>query len=141
MMSGDELFKSITGFDEVDVNLLEGVHTTYNSLSSRFEIALDDNRNTSYPFEYCWNKSNEGKAKSDKSGDEEVDDDEDEFEEMWSHSIKNKPVDTATNFGNILADGQPSNIIIDKKVNFATEISVANIDDDDIGDTSIEKKS
>lgn len=108
--TADDLFKSITGFEEVDVNLLEGVHTTYNSLSSRFEIAPDDNRNISYPFEYCWQKTNEKKGKSDESCEED-----DEFDEMWYHSKQNKVVDIATNFGNELAI---DNIVIDKGVNF-----------------------
>ncbi|KAL4703667.1 hypothetical protein ACJJTC_016211 [Scirpophaga incertulas] len=59
--TGEDLFKSITGFNEIDVNMLEGVHTTYNSLSTRFEIAPDDYRIVGYPFEYCWQKSSEGK--------------------------------------------------------------------------------
>ncbi|XP_068617767.1 serine/threonine-protein kinase RIO3 [Battus philenor] len=94
--TADELFKSITGFEEVDVNFLEGVHTVYNSLSSRFEIAPDDNRNVSYPFEYCWQKTNENK----QTKEEVVDSDKDEFEDMWAHSIQYKTVDDAANFGN-----------------------------------------
>lgn len=132
--TAEELFKSITGFEEVDVNLLEGVHTVYNSLSSRFEIAPDDNRNVSYPFEYCWNKSNETKKKSDNSGDE---DDDDEFDEMWSHSKQNQVVDAATNFGNEVVIG---NVIVDTDVNFGNVIDVTQ-DDIDIGGSSIEKKS
>lgn len=141
--SANDLFKFITGFDEVDVNMLEGVHTTFNSLSSRFEIALDDNRNTSYPFEYCWQKTSEGKlVKSDKSGDEDDDDKEDDFEEMWTNSIKTKEVDTATNFGNAikLEDAPGTSPKIDKKGNFAGEIVLPKRDDD-IESTSIEKKS
>lgn len=132
MKTAEDLFKSITGFEEVDVNLLEGVHTTFNSLSSRFEISLDDNRNTSYPFEYCWQKAIESKApKSDKSGNEDSDED-DEFEEMWEHSIKAKNVDTAADFANEVTvpvpekneEGTSRDLIIDKKVNFANEIEV-----------------
>lgn len=130
MNTAEDLFKSITGFDEVDVNLLEGVHTTFNSLSSRFEISLDDNRNTSYPFEYCWQKAVDSKSpKSDKSGNEE-DSDEDEFDEMWEHSIKVKNVDTAADFANEVTvpeknvEGTSRDLIIDKKVNFANEIEV-----------------
>lgn len=123
--SGVDLFKSITGFDEIDVNFLEGVHTTYNSLSSRFEIAPDDNRNVSYPFEYCWQKSSEAKAKSDKSADEEDDNEEDEFEEMWTHSIKTKTVDSAAIFGNeVEVKESGSKEIVDNKVNFANELEV-----------------
>ncbi|XP_075980219.1 serine/threonine-protein kinase RIO3 [Anticarsia gemmatalis] len=144
MKSGEDLFKSITGFEEIDVNLLEGVHTTYNALSSRFEIAPDDNRNVSYPFEYCWQKSNE-KPKSDKSADEDDDDEEeDEFEEMWTHSIKNKSVDTAADFGNEIElkeeSGSRESVppVVDKKVHFATEIEavVPKLDN-----SSIDKKS
>lgn len=129
MQSAEDLFKSITGFEEIDVNFLEGVHTTYNSLCSRFEIALDDNRNTSYPFEYCWNKTNEGKAKSDKSGDDEEESEEDEFE-MWTHSTKEKVIDSASNFGNEveIKETKSSSLMIDKV-------------DEDIGRSSIEKKS
>ncbi|XP_053610543.1 serine/threonine-protein kinase RIO3 [Plodia interpunctella] len=145
MKSVDELFKYITGFDEVDVNLLEGVHTTYNSLSSRFEIALDDNRNTSYPFEYCWQKTNEGKqTKNDDS-------DDDEFEEMWTHSVKSK-IDTAANFGNLLEiddekiqhdkktldEGKPS--IVDN-IHFADELQVTVPVDGIGGNSSKHKKS
>lgn len=131
MKTAEDLFKSITGFEEVDVNLLEGVHTTFNSLSSRFEISLDDNRNSSYPFEYCWNKSTDSKGqKNDKS--ENEDSDEDEFEEMWDHSINTKNVDTAADFGNEVivpvskktADDISGHLIIDKKVNFANEIAM-----------------
>lgn len=124
MKSADELFKSITGFDEVDVNLLEGVHTTYNALSSRFEIAPDDNRNVSYPFEYCWQKTSEVKQPKEDI----VDSDEDEFEEMWTHSIQNKPVDAAANFGNEVqmpVSESSSETIIDKKVSFGNVIDVA----------------
>lgn len=139
MMSADDLFKSITGFEEVDVNMLEGVHTTYNSLSLRFEVSLDDNRNTSYPFEYCWQKASEGKlVKSDKSGDE--DDVEDEFEEMWTHS---KDIDTATSFGDAFSPSKAgTSPKIDKQVNFAYEINIViPKKDDDTGNNSIEKKS
>lgn len=142
MKSGDELFKSITGFDEIDVNLLEGVHTTYNSLSSRFEIAPDDNRNVSYPFEYCWQKANEVQSKSDKSADEE--DEEDEFEEMWVHSIKEKTVDKAADFGNEIELKEDSGskedvpLIVDKKVKFAAELSILIPNSND---NSIDKKS
>ncbi|XP_026741521.1 serine/threonine-protein kinase RIO3 [Trichoplusia ni] len=138
--SGVDLFKSITGFDEIDVNFLEGVHTTYNSLSSRFEIAPDDNRNVSYPFEYCWQKSSEAKAKSDKSADEEDEEQEDEFEEMWSHSIQTKALDSAPNFGNeVQVKGSSSKEIVDNKVNFANELEVVipKIDDK----SSTDKKS
>ncbi|XP_047031989.1 serine/threonine-protein kinase RIO3 [Helicoverpa zea] len=129
MKSGEDLFKSITGFEEIDVNFLEGVHTTYNSLLSRFEVAPDDNRNVSYPFEYCWQKTSEGKLKSDKSADEEEDDDEeDEFEEMWSHSLQNKAVvDTAADFGNevIVQEGSSrDNVAVDREVNFGKELGV-----------------
>lgn len=76
--------------------MLEGVHTTYNDLTSRFEVSLDDNRNVSYPFEYCWQKTNEKVKVDDKNSEN------DEFDEMWIHSQKNKVTDTATNFGNKL---------------------------------------
>lgn len=142
MKSGEDLFKSITGFDEIDVNMLEGVHTTFNALSSRFEIAPDDNRNISYPFEYCWQKTNEGKSKSDKSADE--DDEEDEFDEMWNLSIQNKSVDKAADFGNEieLKEGCGSKEavppVVDKKVNFATELEVVI---PKLDNSSIDKKS
>lgn len=153
MKSADDLFKSITGFDEMDVNFLEGVHTTFNSLLSRFEIALDDNRNTSYPFEYCWNKTNEGKAKSDKSGDDEEESEEDEFEEMWSHSTKDKVIDNTTNFGNeVKIDKTQSNAAnIDNTVKIeetqGTSLMIDKVHvidkqvDEDIEKSSIEKKS
>ncbi|XP_063537357.1 serine/threonine-protein kinase RIO3 [Cydia strobilella] len=132
--TAEELFKSITGFEEVDVNLLEGVHTTYNSLSSRFEIAPDDNRNVSYPFEYCWNKSSESKQKSDS----DIDSDDDEFEEMWTQSQKVKAVDTTSNFGNEV-NFEPTTSIIDKETNFGNVIDVSSVGD--IGSTEKEKKS
>lgn len=158
MKTVEELFKSITGFDEVDVNMLEGVHTTYNALSTRFEIAPDDNRNVSYPFEYCWQKTNEGKAKSDKSSD---DDEEDEFEEMWTQSLKDK-VDPAGNFGNDVTVKIPKHVdlrvpmamtiagnteailkkevtIIEDKINFGNEINV--LIPDESSSSSIHKKS
>lgn len=141
MKSGEDLFKSITGFEEIDVNLLEGVHTTYNALLSRFEIAPDDNRNVSYPFEYCWQKANEGKAKSDKSAEEdEDDDDEDKFEEMWTQSIKNKSIDKAADFGNeihIKEGGSKEKVIqiVDSKINFAEELEVVIPKLDDISST------
>ncbi|KAJ8714824.1 hypothetical protein PYW08_004805 [Mythimna loreyi] len=145
MKSGEDLFKSITGFDDIDVNFLEGVHTTYNSLISRFEIAPDDNRNVSYPFDYCWNKSHEGKPKSDKSADEDDEDEEDEFEEMWTHSKQSKTViDTATNFGNEVkvqeAGSREKEVPMDHKVSFAEELEVVipKLDDDT---SSIDKKS
>ncbi|CAK1550342.1 unnamed protein product [Leptosia nina] len=130
--TADELFKHITGFEEVDVNLLEGVHTTYNSLSSRFEIALDDNRNVSYPFEYCWQKSNAEKP----NANEKESENNDEFDEMWIHSQKNKAIDTATNFGNELevSEREP----IDNKAIFG-DIKVTM--DLDISNSSIDKKS
>ncbi|KAG6463125.1 hypothetical protein O3G_MSEX013680 [Manduca sexta] len=139
--SGEDLFKSITGFDEVDVNMLEGVHTTYNSLACRFEIAPDDNRNVSYPFEYCWQKTNEDKPKSDDS-------DDDEFEEMWTHSIQNKAVDTAADFGNevklphpIEADNANDSVkMIDKNVNFGNELKVV-VPTDGESSSGIDKKS
>lgn len=148
MKTAEDLFKSITGFEEVDVNLLEGVHTTYNSLSLRFEVSLDDNRNTSYPFEYCWQKATDSKApKSDKSGNE--DSDEDEFEEMWEHSIKAKNVDTAADFANEITvpvpekteEGTSRDLIIDKKVNFANEIEVIIPKSGNINISRIDKKS
>ncbi|XP_038222273.1 serine/threonine-protein kinase RIO3 [Zerene cesonia] len=134
--TADELFKFITGFEEVDVNLLEGVHTTYNSLSSRFEIALDDNRNVSYPFEYCWQKTNE-KPKSEKDSGSD-----DEFDEMWIHSQKNKAIDLATNFGNEvkIVDGS---VVVDKEANFGNVIKHPSVEI--IGNTSstssVHKKS
>lgn len=132
IQSAEDLFKSITGFEEVDVNLLEGVHTTYNSLSSRFEIAPDDNRNVSYPFEYCWQKTNEKKVKSDESCDE------DEFDEMWALSKQNKVVDISTNFGN---EVKIDEIVIDKEVNFANPIVAIPKNELDIGSSEIDKKS
>ncbi|XP_072945246.1 serine/threonine-protein kinase RIO3 [Epargyreus clarus] len=137
MKTSDELFKSITGFEEVDVNLLEGVHTTYNSLSSRFEIAPDDNRNISYPFEYCWQKTNEKQPKSDKSEDGS----EDEFDEMWEFSKQSKPVDVATNFANeIKAAG--NTVIVDKETNFGNLIAVTLPDGPGgTSSTDIDKKS
>ncbi|XP_063386796.1 serine/threonine-protein kinase RIO3 [Cydia fagiglandana] len=133
--TAEELFKSITGFEEVDLNMLEGVHTTYNSLSSRFEIAPDDNRNVSYPFEYCWSKSSESKQKSDS----DIDSDDDEFEEMWTQSQKAKAVDTASNFGNEVNISEPSTSIVDKETNFGNIIDVSSVGD--IGSTEKEKKS
>ncbi|CAG4988323.1 unnamed protein product [Colias eurytheme] len=134
--TADELFKFITGFEEVDVNLLEGVHTTYNSLSSRFEIALDDNRNVSYPFEYCWQKTNE-KPKSEKDSGSD-----DEFDEMWIHSQKNKAIDIATNFANEVKIGD-ENIVVDKEANFGNVIKEPSLEIDAITSTSsrIDKKS
>ncbi|XP_013190339.2 serine/threonine-protein kinase RIO3 [Amyelois transitella] len=139
MKSVDKLFKWITGFDDVDVNLLDGVHTIYNSLSSRFEIAPDDNRNVSYPFEYCWQKTNEGRMA-------ESDNEEDEFDEMWNFSIKNK-FDTAVNLGNVVeVDGEEDHKnekmktedkvvneecvnIVDNNINFANELDVVPLDE------------
>lgn len=137
MKTSDELFKSITGFEEVDVNLLEGVHTTYNSLSSRFEIAPDDNRNISYPFEYCWQKTNEKQSKSDKSEDGS----EDEFDEMWTFSKQNKPVDIAPNFANEIKVTD-NTVIVDKETNFGNSIAVT-VPDGPGGTSSgdIDKKS
>lgn len=141
LKSADDLFKSITGFEDVDVNFLGGVHTIYNSLISRFEIALDDNRNTSYPFEYCWNKTIEGKAKSDKSGDDEEESEEDEFEEMWSHSTKDNVIDNSTNFGNEvkIEETQASCSLMIDKVHLGNVIDKQV--DKDICRSSIEKKS
>lgn len=148
MKTAEDLFKSITGFEEVDVNLLEGVHTTFNSLSSRFEISLDDNRNTSYPFEYCWQKAVDSKApKSDKS--ENEDSSEDEFEEMWEHSIKAKNVDTAADFANEVTLQVPAKIgesttkdlIIDKTVNFGNEVDGITPKSENISSSRIDKKS
>ncbi|CAH0720560.1 unnamed protein product, partial [Brenthis ino] len=133
IQSAEDLFKSITGFEEVDVNLLEGVHTTYNSLSSRFEITPDDNRNVSYPFEYCWQKTNGKKVKSVERCDE------DKFDEMWSLSKQNKVVDLSTNFANEI---KINDIVIDKEVNFANPINVAIPKNElDIGSSEIDKKS
>lgn len=137
MKSADELFKSITGFEEVDVNFLEGVHTTFNSLSSRFEISLDDNRNSSYPFEYCWQKTNEGKPKSDKSGNEESDDDE--FLEMWTHSVKNKTVDMSADFGNEV--NVPETVTVVEDVNFGRELEVIIPKTDGDISSGVDKKS
>lgn len=149
MQTAEELFKSITGFNEVDVNLLEGVHTTYNSLACRFEIAPDDNRNVSYPFEYCWQKTNEEKAKSDKSDDNE----EDEFEEMWNHAAKSKTVDSAANFGNeVKIDNEITSTasktsdfrdIIDHESCFANEFkgTIPTNSDGDTSSSRVEKKS
>lgn len=138
------------------MNLLEGVHTIYNSLANRFEIAPDDNRNVSYPFEYCWQKTSEVKqSKSDKSAEES--DDDDEFEEMWTHSIKNKIVDTATDFANELKieestikvaddekpvkeDDAPVKIV-DDKVNFGNVLNVDIPIDHGICSDGTEKKS
>lgn len=114
----------------MDVNLLEGVHTTYNALSSRFEIAPDDNRNVSYPFEYCWQKTSENKQ---PVCEDVVDSDDDEFEEMWTHSIQNKPIDRAANFGNELKTQENTGTIpikqvdqvVDNKANFGKVIDVA----------------
>ncbi|CAK1586649.1 unnamed protein product [Parnassius mnemosyne] len=120
--TAEELFKSITGFEEVDVNLLDGVHTIYNALSSRFEIAPDDNRIVSYPFEYCWQKTSENKQSKSQNA---VDSEDDEFDDMWTHSIQNKPIDAATNFGNEMKS--PANVtqIVDDKVNFGNILDVA----------------
>lgn len=149
VQTAEELFKSITGFNEVDVNLLEGVHTTYNSLACRFEIAPDDNRNVSYPFEYCWQKTNEEKAKSDKSDDNE----EDEFEEMWNHAAKSKTVDSAANFGNeVKIDNEITSTasktsdcrnIIDHESCFANEFkgTIPTNSDGDTSSSRVEKKS
>lgn len=107
MKTAEELFKSITGFEDIDVNMLDGVHTTYNSHSSRFEIELDDNRNVSYPFEYCWSKSHENKPSHSKprtlseESDPIDEDSDDEFEEMWELSVKQKmSIDKGADFGN-----------------------------------------
>ncbi|CAG9788503.1 unnamed protein product [Diatraea saccharalis] len=142
--SGEELFKSITGFDEVDVNMLEGVHTVYNSLSTRFEIAPDDNRNVSYPFEYCWQKANQLSEDQHKNntGEEES---EDGFDEMWTHSIQNKLVDTdSANFANeINTQGKKATKAIEEKVDFGKELN-CNIPtdvDDNISSTVVDKKS
>lgn len=107
--------------------MLEGVHTTYNALSSRFEIAPDDNRNVSYPFEYCWQKTNESKQ---TLGEDVVDSDDDEFEDMWVHSIQNKPIDNAANFGGELKAQEnaveiATNQVVDNKANFGNVIDVA----------------
>ncbi|XP_041982060.1 serine/threonine-protein kinase RIO3 [Aricia agestis] len=132
MITAEELFKSVTGFEEVDVNLLEGVHTTFNALSSRFEIAPDDNRNISYPFEYCWQKSNEIQLQQVKT-----EDDEDEFEEMWELSQLSK-VDDAADFGNEV----PNNVVVDKTVNFANTIDITlPTTNNDISSKDIRKKS
>ncbi|XP_047521498.1 serine/threonine-protein kinase RIO3 [Pieris napi] len=131
MKTVDELFKYITGYDEVDVNMLEGVHTIYNSLSSRFEVSLDDNRNVSYPFEYCWLKSNEKPKANNKDSESD-----DEFDEMWIHSQKNKVMDTATNFANEIKVNNP---IIDKNINTGNVIEVPLVIDGDM--SSIDKKS
>lgn len=107
MKSPEELFKFITGFKEIDINLLEGVHSTFNNLSNRFEIEPDDSRNVIFSFNYCWQRTNESKSRpstklvklDDSSSEDEVA--VDEFEEMWEHSLKNKlTLDTAANFGN-----------------------------------------
>ncbi|CAG9565045.1 unnamed protein product [Danaus chrysippus] len=127
MITAEDLFKSITGFEEIDVNMLEGVHTTYNSLSSRFEIAPDDNRNISYPFEYCWQNSSKIKNKAAGS------DEDDEFSEMWEHSIQDKVLDGAANFGNEL----PITINEDDDVKNVNEI----LKDNDIGCSGVDKKS
>lgn len=82
--SPEELFKHITGFSDIDVNLLEGVRSHYNTLSCRFEIDHDDERNTAYPFDYCWDKTNEVKAAVGK--------DDDQFEDMWERSLKEKKI-------------------------------------------------
>lgn len=123
------------------------MHTTFNSLSSRFEISLDDNRNSSYPFEYCWQKSTDCKAqKSDKSGNEDSDDDE--FEEMWEYSINAKNVDTAADFANEVVpvpkkteEGTSGHPVIDTKLNFANEIEVIIPKSENISTAHIDKKS
>ncbi|XP_045522940.1 serine/threonine-protein kinase RIO3 [Pieris brassicae] len=128
----DELFKYITGYDEVDVNMLEGVHTIYNSLSARFEVSLDDNRNVSYPFEYCWLKANEKPKANNKDSESD-----DEFDEMWIHSQKNKVMDTASNYANEIKVNNP---VIDKNINTGTVIEFpALVIDGDM--SSIDKKS
>ncbi|XP_046969229.1 serine/threonine-protein kinase RIO3 [Vanessa cardui] len=135
IITAEDLFKSITGFEEVDVNMLEGVHATYNSLSSHFEIAPDDNRNISYPFEYCWQKTSESKkGKSDNS-----DEEDDEFDEMWSRSKDKEIVDISANFGN---EVKIDNCLIDKEVNFGDVIDVAILKNHgDISSSDIDKKS
>ncbi|XP_026741528.1 serine/threonine-protein kinase RIO3-like [Trichoplusia ni] len=62
-----KLFKSITGFNEIDLNFIKFIRTSYNPLTSRFEIAPADNKNVIYPFDHYWKKSSEPKAKSDIS--------------------------------------------------------------------------
>lgn len=57
--SAQELFQSITGLKDIDINLLEGVRSNANSASERFEIEPDDARNVKYSFEYVWNKTQE----------------------------------------------------------------------------------
>lgn len=109
---------------------------------------MDDNRNNSYPFEYCWEKASDSKPpKSDKSGNE--DSDEDEFEEMWEYSVKAKNVDTAADFANEVTvpipekneEGHSRDLIIDKKVNFANEIQVITPKSENISISRIDKKS
>ncbi|CAG4944537.1 unnamed protein product [Parnassius apollo] len=118
--TAEDLFKSITGFEEVDVNLLDGVHTIYNALSSRFEIAPDDNRIVSYPFEYCWQKTSENQQlKSQNAVDS---DDDDDFDDMWTHSVQNKPFDTTTNFGNEMKSPVNATQIVDNEANFGNVI-------------------
>lgn len=141
-MSAEEIFKSITGFEEIDVNLLDGVHPTFNALASRFEIEPDDNRNVSYPFDYCWSKSNEGKpgqsrtrTKSDQTTSDESE--EDEFDEMWEHSLKQKMViDSGADFGNpVKVDDED----VSKSENISEELKVPLTKDGDKSSSGIDE--
>lgn len=124
--TAEELFKSITGFEVVDINV-PGVHITYNPDSSRFEIGPDDNRNDKYPFEFCWQNTKPSsvlllKGDSDDDSDEDLAQ-SDVFDEMWVQSQKLKTVDEASNFGNeinVLA----SEPLVDEAVNFGNTIDV-----------------
>ncbi|XP_011566008.3 serine/threonine-protein kinase RIO3 [Plutella xylostella] len=142
VMSAEEIFKSITGFEEIDVNLLDGVHPTFNALASRFEIEPDDNRNVSYPFDYCWSKSNEGKpgqsrtrTKSDQTTSDESE--EDEFDEMWEHSLKQKMViDSGADFGNpVKLDDED----VSKAANISEELKVPITKDEDKSSSGIDE--
>lgn len=151
MKTAEDLFKSITGFEEIDVNLLDGVHPTFNSLASRFEIEPDDNRNVSYPFEYCWQKSNENKpghsgrtrTKSDQSDpkedDSDDDDDDDAFDEMWALSVKQK-LDSAADFGNEVPL-KKFHDVVSKHVGAENNVTIPEGKDGDKSSSGIDEKS
>lgn len=60
-----------------------------------------------YPFDYCWQKTNEckpgvsGRVRSKSDQSESTAEEEDEFEQMWNHSKSQiGQFDSVTNFGN-----------------------------------------
>lgn len=142
--TAEEMFHSITGFAVTDVSMLDGVHTAYNPLSSRFEIELDDNRNISYPFEYCWSKSNESKPGHSKTRtvSEEsdiIDESEDEFDEMWEHSLKQKlTLDKAADFASELPVETVSDVV-SKDAEFGKEMKISELKCEDKSSSGIDE--